>query len=249
MRMWSSPPKLHISLRCLPLLLLGRKEFLTYFSFLFSDCLFYPFQLGSLKVTLAAATFPGQKKWGELLFWWLRGEKAPAALMMSPFGCSKTELTLWELRGYHVTFPLPWGQAFSCPGRNCWLQRLKCFPNRKRSQEPWKQRPWRLLTPVHRRVALCVALLTWEGHFGWTNIKREASEWPNFNNFWHQNAFISYTFPFPLRGVHSLCHSSAAGTTSASLQEIPWNHSGENLQTLPHISLGAEAMPSWAEDR
>lgn len=67
-----------------------------------------------------------------------------------------------------------------------------------------------------------------------------------FNNFWHQNAFIPYTFP--LRGVHSLCRGSAAGTTEPCLQEMPWNHSGKYLQTLLHISLGAEAVPSWAED-
>lgn len=98
-----------------------------FFIFIFSLPFLSTCQLGSLKVTLVAATFPGQKKWGEPLFWWLIGEKAPAALMMSPFGYSNTELAQWELRGHHVTFPLPQGQAFPGPGWNCWLQRLKRF--------------------------------------------------------------------------------------------------------------------------
>lgn len=123
-----------------------------FFIFIFS----LPFLVswGHWKWLLLQPLSQDRKKWGELLFWWLLGEKAPAALVMSPFGCSKRELALWELRGHHVTFPVPQGQAFSCPGWNCWLQRLKCFPNRKRSQEPWKQGPWRLLTPVHRCVPL-----------------------------------------------------------------------------------------------
>lgn len=85
MWMWPPPPKRHISLLCIPLLLLGWRQLLTYFlSFILSLPFLSICQVRLLRVTLVAATFPGKKKQGELLSWLFTSEKAASSLDDEP---------------------------------------------------------------------------------------------------------------------------------------------------------------------
>lgn len=233
MRMWSPPPERPISLCWLPLLLLGWSELLTYF--LFSACLSYPFaKWGCWKWLLLQPLSQDRKNKVNFYPDGLQLKRQLAAWMLSPFGCSKTELALWEAA---VSPPVAGGTGVSLPQVKLSAAETEMFPRGKGSTRALKRGALKAADPCAEMRS--TAFFTREGHFQWINIKkRKESDWSLFNIFWHQNAFIPHTFTSFLRGVHSICPGSAGSTTSVSLQEVPCHHSGTPTNPAAHWPVG-----------
>lgn len=103
--------------------------------FIFSLTFLSVCQVGLLKVTLVSATFPGEKKQGELLSRSLTVVKAASGLDDEPVWLHQDRVSAVGALRPPCHLLMAGGTAVSLP-QSHQLQRLKLFPEGKRAQGP-----------------------------------------------------------------------------------------------------------------